>query len=101
MERDSCLKVVMRFIAQKSQPSTNISDNDSQELPEYDAAWNKEVVKKHLIRQEIRWKFNPPVASPIEKAWSHVVGKQFRYCWGTDQTPWTFFQRRSVLWSKQ
>ena len=61
---DSCLIAIMRFIAQRGKPTiirnngTNIVDAE-QEFAEFVAAWNREGIEKHLIQQEIRWKFDP------------------------------------------
>ena len=56
-----------------------ISDNGTnfvgaeKELAEYIAAWNKRQIKKHLIQQGIRWKFNPPAAPHFGGVWERLV----------------------------
>ena len=68
LDTDSCLNVIMRFIARRSKPSTVICDNGTsfveaeREFAGHVAAWNKEGIEEHLVQRGIRWKFNPPAA---------------------------------------
>ena len=50
LDTNSCLNAIMRFIARRGKPSTNISDNGTnfvgveRQFAEYVAAWNKEGI---------------------------------------------------------
>ena len=64
LDTDSCRNAILRFIAQRSKPSTIISDNGTnfvdaeRKIAEYIAAWYKQGIEGHLIQRGIRWKFN-------------------------------------------
>ena len=79
LDTDSCLNAILRFIARTGKPSTIISDNvtdfvgGEREFADYVAAWNEERIEKHLIQQEIRWKFNPPAAPHFGGVWERLV----------------------------
>ena len=79
LDKDSCLNAVKRFIAQRGEPITIISDNGTnfvgaeEEFAEYVSAWNKEGIEEHLIQLGIRWKFNPPAAPHFGGVWERLV----------------------------
>ena len=79
IDTDSCLNVIMRFIARRGKPRTMISNNGTnsvgaeREFAEYVAAWNKERIEERLIQQGIRWKFNPPAAPHFGGVWERLV----------------------------
>ena len=79
LDTDSCLNVIMRFIARRGKPSTIISDNATnfvgaeREYAEYVAAWNKEGIQEHLIKRGIRWYFNPPAAPHFGGVWKRLL----------------------------
>ena len=79
LDIDSCLKAIMRFIAQGGKPSTIISDNRTnfvaaeREFAEYVVARIKEGIKEHLIQRGVRWKFNPPAAPHFGGVWEQLV----------------------------
>ena len=79
LDTDSCLNAIMWFISRKGKPNTIINNNGTnfvgaeKKFSEYDAAWNKEGIKKHLIQRGIRWKFNPPAAPHFGGVWERLV----------------------------
>ena len=60
LDTDSCLNAIMRFISQKGNPTTMISDNGSnfvgahQEFKKYVAVWNRERIEENLEQKGIR-----------------------------------------------
>ena len=79
LDTDSCLNVIMRIITRRGKPSTIITNNGTnfvgadREFAEYDEAWKKAGIEKHLIQRGIRWKFNPTSALHFGGVWERLV----------------------------
>ena len=79
LDTDSCLNLILRFMARRGKPIKMINDNVTnfvgadREFKQYVAAWNKDRIEEHLDQQGIRWKFNLPAAPHFEGVWERLV----------------------------
>ena len=69
----------MRFIAQIGKQKYNYKQKRTKfveaerDFAEYLGAWNKEQKKERLIKQRVRWKFNPPATPHFRGVWEPLV----------------------------
>ena len=81
LDTESCLNLIMRFIARRGKPVKMVSDNGTnfigadREFKGYVAAWNKERIEGHLVQQGIRWKLNPPATPHVGGVWKKTGQK--------------------------
>lgn len=75
---DSCICALRRFIC-RGQVKEIISDNGTklvrgeQELKEALADINQDRIQKTLLRKNVKWAFNPPLASHHGGVWEQII----------------------------
>ena len=75
MDTSSCVMGNERFVARRGTPSVLWSDNGTnfvacdKKLLQNDRNWNEQVLAESLVKNRIKWKFNPPSAPHHGGVW--------------------------------
>ena len=79
LDTSSFLMAFHRFAARRGRPSVIFSDNGTnfvgaeRELKDALKSWDKTVLQKVMLKQQIKWHFNPPAASHQGGVWERVI----------------------------
>ena len=79
LDTSSFLMAFHRFAARRGRPSVIFSDNGTnfvgaeRELKDALKSWDKTVLQDVMLKQQIKWHFNPPAASHQGGVWERVI----------------------------
>ena len=79
LDTSSFLMTFHRFAARRGRPSVIFSDNGTnfvgaeRELKDALKSWDKTVLQEVMLKQQMKWHFNPPAASHQGGVWERVI----------------------------
>jgi hypothetical protein len=79
LDTDSFINALERFIARRGEPKEIRSDNGTNfvgartELRKAIQHWNQDRIHEHLLKQDIKWVYNPPGASHMGGVWERLI----------------------------
>ncbi len=79
LNTDSCICSLRKFMCRRGQVKELISDNGTnfigaeRELREALADINQDKIQKALLRENVKWIFNPPLGSHYGGVWERII----------------------------
>lgn len=79
LDTDSCISAIRRFVCRRGQVSHIRSDNGTnlvgaeKELRKALVSLNQDKIRNSLLKDNIKWSFNPPAASHHGGVWERII----------------------------